>query len=104
MSTDVFSSADRFGQRDGETSTAPFAKAATCRRGKAPKGRDAILRSPRTKNLQASAYPVYVVVNGLRGMPGFATYLDDEQVARIVTYIRTHFGNDYRGPGQPRRC
>ena len=36
-----------------------------------------------------------MVVNGLRGMPGLGMYLDDQQVAAVVNYVRTHFGNDY---------
>ena len=29
-------------------------------------------------------------------MPPFGRQLDDEQVAAVVNYVRTHFGNDYR--------
>ena len=29
-------------------------------------------------------------------MPGFGNYLDDDQVAAIVNYIRTSFGNDFK--------
>ena len=47
------------------------------------------------KNLEAGAYPVHVVVNGLRGMPPFRAMLNDEQVATVVNYIRTNFGNTY---------
>jgi mono/diheme cytochrome c family protein len=42
--------------------------------------------------------PNYLVVNGRRAMPGFGPYLSDEQVADVVSYIRTHFGNSYRDP------
>jgi mono/diheme cytochrome c family protein len=48
------------------------------------------------KNLQASGYPVTVVVNGQRGMPGFGEMMSDEQVAAVVNYLRTHFGNNYQ--------
>lgn len=47
------------------------------------------------KNLEAGAYPIHVVVNGLRGMPPFRAMLNDEQVAAVVNYIRTNFGNKY---------
>ena len=30
-------------------------------------------------------------------MPAFADWLDDEQVAAIVSYIQTNLGNDYEG-------
>ncbi len=48
------------------------------------------------KNLEAGGYPVYVVVNGQRAMPPFGAMMSDDQVAAVVNYLRTHFGNDYR--------
>jgi mono/diheme cytochrome c family protein len=46
--------------------------------------------------LEASGYPVYLVVNGQRAMPPFGAMLSDDQVAAVVNYLRTNFGNDYR--------
>jgi mono/diheme cytochrome c family protein len=48
------------------------------------------------KNLVAGGYPVAVVVNGQRGMPAFGAMMSDDQVAAVVNYLRTHFGNDYK--------
>jgi len=48
------------------------------------------------KNLQNAGYPVYLVVYGQKAMPGFGGFLDDAQVAAVVDYVRTHFGNDYK--------
>ena len=48
------------------------------------------------RNLEASGYPVYLVVNGRRGMPGFGDMMTDGQVAAVVNYLRTHFGNNYQ--------
>jgi mono/diheme cytochrome c family protein len=31
-------------------------------------------------------------------MPWFNGTLTDAQIAMVVTYIRTHFGNDYQAP------
>jgi mono/diheme cytochrome c family protein len=45
--------------------------------------------------LAASAYIVYNVVNGRRGMPGFGQGLSDAQVAAVVNYVRSNFGNHY---------
>ena len=45
--------------------------------------------------LAAPAYPALVVVRGLRAMPGFGNTLSDQQVANVVNYIRTEFGNKY---------
>jgi mono/diheme cytochrome c family protein len=47
------------------------------------------------RNLEAGGYPITVVVNGLRGMPPFGAMLSDDQVAAVVNYVRTHFGNRY---------
>ena len=48
------------------------------------------------KNLEASGYPVHVVVRGQRGMPPFGAMMSDDQVAAVVNYLRTHFGNDHK--------
>jgi len=48
------------------------------------------------RNLEASGYPVYLVVNGRRGMPPFGDMMTDGQVAAVVNYLRTHFGNSYQ--------
>jgi len=48
------------------------------------------------KNLEAGGYPVYVVVRGQRAMPPFGAMMSDDQVAAVVNYLRSHFGNDYK--------
>ena len=48
-------------------------------------------------NLQTAGYPIYIVLYGQKAMPGFGGFLDDAQVASVVEYIRTHFGNDFKG-------
>ncbi|MGO5000520.1 c-type cytochrome [Oceanisphaera sp. W20_SRM_FM3] len=45
--------------------------------------------------LSSAGYPIYVLTNGFGGMPSFKSYLSDEQIAEVVNYIRTNFGNDY---------
>lgn len=45
--------------------------------------------------LQAALYPVAVVINGRKAMPGFGDALSDAQIASVVNYIRTNFGNHY---------
>jgi mono/diheme cytochrome c family protein len=47
-------------------------------------------------NLEVGFYPVSVVINGQRGMPRLGAMLSDDQVAAVVNYLRTHFGNSYR--------
>ena len=43
--------------------------------------------------LLAPAYPEYIVLNGLRGMPAIGRHLSDAQVAAVVNYVITNFGN-----------
>ena len=47
-------------------------------------------------NLATGRYAVAVVVNGSRGMPPFGTRMSNDQVAAVVNYVRTQFGNSYR--------
>ena len=47
-------------------------------------------------NLAASGYPLLVVLKGLNGMPGVGQMMSDQQVADVVNYVRTHFGNKYK--------
>ena len=55
----------------------------------------ALASNPR---LLGSRYPAYIVVKGMNGMPPMANMLTDEQIADVVNYVRTNFGNDYPGP------
>jgi mono/diheme cytochrome c family protein len=48
------------------------------------------------RKLEASGYPLHIVVNGQRGMPSFGAMMSDDQLAAVVNYLRTHFGNNYR--------
>lgn len=45
--------------------------------------------------LASAAYPAAMIVNGRGGMPTFGFMLTDAQVADVVNYVRTHFGNTY---------
>jgi mono/diheme cytochrome c family protein len=53
----------------------------------------ALAHNPR---LAAGDYPVVRVLHGSKAMPPFAALLSDAQVAAVVGYVRTHFGNDYK--------
>jgi mono/diheme cytochrome c family protein len=46
-------------------------------------------------NLEQAGYPVTLVVRGRRAMPPFGDMMNDAQVAAVVNYLRTHFGNSY---------
>ena len=95
--------AGRFGQQTGEElfkgicqgCHMPDAKGATGA-GTYP----ALANNPR---LAAAIYPITVVVNGQRAMPPFGksqppfgVALTDVQIADVLNYVRTHFGNAYK--------
>jgi len=46
--------------------------------------------------LEAAGYPIAMVENGHGGMPWFNGMLSDAQVAAVVNYVRSHFGNNYK--------
>ncbi|EAB6718416.1 cytochrome c, partial [Salmonella enterica subsp. enterica] len=52
----------------------------------------------KNENLADPSYPVYIVIHGQKGMPGFGAMLDEKQIAAVVDYVRTSFGNDYKDP------
>ena len=63
-----------------------------------PDGRGATGAYPalfRNAKLEAAGYPVLLVVNGRKAMPDFGRLLSDDQVAAVVNYIRSNFGNAY---------
>jgi len=45
--------------------------------------------------LEEGGYPVAIILNGQKAMPPLGSYFNDAQVADVVNYIRTHFGNRY---------
>lgn len=48
--------------------------------------------------LAARAYPVFIVISGRKAMPAFGSNLTDQQIADVVNYLRSHFGNPYTDP------
>ncbi len=48
------------------------------------------------KKLENVGYPITMVEYGHGGMPWFNGMLTDAQVAAVINYVRSHFGNDYK--------
>ena len=48
--------------------------------------------------LAAAAYPITMVLKGRGAMPWFNDTLSPAQIAAVVGYVRTNFGNAYPGP------
>jgi len=55
----------------------------------------------KNSNLEIAGYPIGVIVKGQKAMPPFADSFTDEQIANVVNYVRTHFGNKYRDKVKP---
>ena len=49
------------------------------------------------KNLISTDFVLAVLLGGLKDMPPVGSMMSDAQVADVVNYVRTHFGNAYPG-------
>jgi mono/diheme cytochrome c family protein len=45
--------------------------------------------------LATAAYPISIVLHGQKAMPPLGGMLSDKQVADVVAYVRSHFGNKF---------
>jgi len=45
-----------------------------------------------------TAYAAYIIANGKGGMPWFKDALSKDQAQALLTYLRTHHGNDFKEP------
>ena len=90
-----FTSARRFMQRDGEVIYRTVCQGCHMAAAQGAVGAGAYPALANDPKLAVAGYPVLVVINGSKGMPPFGKLLDDEQVAAVVNYVRSHFGNSY---------
>jgi len=58
----------------------------------------ALAKNPK---LEVAGYPISVVVDGQKAMPAFGPMLSDQQIADVINYVRTHFGNNYKDAVKP---
>ena len=49
------------------------------------------------KKLVSTEFMLTVLFRGLKGMPPVGDMMSDAQVADVINYVRTHFGNAYPG-------
>jgi len=88
-----FTSPLHFVQRDGEVIYRTVCQGCHMAAAQGAVGAGVYPALANDPKLAAAEYPVLVVVNGSKGMPPFGALLDDEQVAAVVNYVRSHFGN-----------
>jgi mono/diheme cytochrome c family protein len=51
--------------------------------------------------VDAAPYVIVNVLHGRKAMPSFGDAMNDDQVAAVVNYTRTHFGNRFAGSVTP---
>src|ERR1041384_4335682 len=90
-----FQSDNRLMERDGEAIFTHVCAACHMPDAKGAVGAGRYPALAQNQKLRAASYPVFMVTNGRAGMPAFSRYLDDDQIANVVNYVRTHFGNTY---------
>ncbi len=84
-----------FAHRDGQTIFRAVCQGCHMPDAKGATGAGSYPALAANPKLASAAYPALTVLRGRHGMPAFADYLDDAQVAEIVNYVRTHFDNHY---------
>jgi mono/diheme cytochrome c family protein len=86
----------RFTESTGEELFASACQGCHMPDGKGAAGAGTYPSLSQDRNLEAAGYPLHVVVRGQRAMPPVGAMMSDAQVAAVVNYVRTHFGNQYR--------
>jgi len=91
----TFSSGYRFVEMSGEELYNNVCRGCHMADGKGAAGAGTYPSLVANPNLAQAGYPVTLVVRGRRAMPPFGDMMNDAQVAAVVNYLRTHFGNDF---------
>jgi mono/diheme cytochrome c family protein len=85
----------RFSEQSGEALYTNVCQACHMSKGEGAVGAGRYPALEKDENLRTAGYSVYVVLHGYKAMPPFARLMSDDQVAAVVNYVRTHFGNAY---------
>ncbi|WP_406872021.1 cytochrome c [Aminobacter sp. P9b] len=92
----TFSDGDNFSEKTGQELYANVCQACHMDQGQGAVGAGKYPALAKNVNLEAGGYPVFVILHGLKGMPPVGKMMSDDQVAAVVNYVRTNFGNDYK--------
>jgi mono/diheme cytochrome c family protein len=90
-----FGNPARFAPQSGEALYADICQGCHMPGGVGAVGAGAYPALARNPKLGSAAYPLALVINGQNGMPAFGGLLTDSQVAAVVNYVRSHFGNAF---------
>jgi mono/diheme cytochrome c family protein len=99
--TPVFSTGEAFDEQTGETLYTGICQGCHMPNGQGAAGAGRYPALAKNPKLEAAGYPVTMVLRGFNSMPTFAERLTDAQIARVVNYVRTHFGNSYTDAVKP---
>lgn len=92
----TFSQGDKFTEKTGEELYANVCAACHMDKGQGAVGAGHYPALAKNENLESAGYPASLILHGQNGMPPVGEMMSDDQVAAVVNYIRTHFGNDYK--------
>jgi mono/diheme cytochrome c family protein len=97
-SGEVFIDRSNVSRADGETIFTHVCQACHMPDGRGAHGAGSYPALARNPKLASAAYPAAMILSGRGDMPEFGPSFSDEQIAAVVNYVRTHFGNDYHDP------
>jgi len=87
--------------RTGEEVYRTFCQACHMADAKGAVGAGAFPPLANNPRLATTGYAAFMIANGKGGMPWFRDVLSKDQARELITYLRTHFGNDYKDPVTP---
>lgn len=96
MADGAFISRSQFSETSGEAMYQRVCSACHMADAKGAVGAGMYPALANNPKLASSGYPLSVLLQGLNGMPALGQMMTDEQVADVVNYVRTHFGNRYK--------
>lgn len=85
----------RFSETSGEGLFTNVCRGCHMADGKGASGAGTYPSLAGNRNLATRDYAVGIVLHGMRDMPPFGSMMSDDQVAAVVNYLRSHFGNHY---------
>ncbi|MBB6489539.1 MULTISPECIES: c-type cytochrome [Rhizobium] len=91
----MLSDGENFSEQSGEALYANVCAACHMNHGEGAMGAGKYPALTQNQNLVVGDYPVYLVLHGHTGMPPIGHMMSDDQVAAVVNYVRTNFGNNY---------
>ncbi len=93
---DHFSRAsDHFTQESGKALYETSCEGCHMRNGKGAEGAGHYPPLAGNAKLTSKFYIISVLINGYHGMPRFGDQMSDEQIAVLVNYVRSNFGNQF---------